>query len=667
MTDKDISQRMDELIAQIEFHRQKYYLEDNPVISDQEYDALERELAELEAEYPELARPDSPTQRVGGFVAEEHPIREHSRPMLSLGNAYNEEELRRFMIRVDEAVGQEVAYCAELKIDGLSLSLIYERGRLASAVTRGDGRVGEEVTANARTIVDLPLRVNAWGDLDEMEVRGEVYMSRKGFQALNQRRLDEGLPLFANPRNAAAGAMRLLDSRETAKRKLRLFAFQALGPWSADRESHFETLSALGDLGFPVNPQNRRIADADEALALIEEWDALRRDLDYETDGLVLKVDNPAYYDDIGYTAKFPKWAVAYKFAAEQATTQVLSVEVQVGRTGVLTPVANLAPVQLAGTTVSRATLHNFDEVAKKDIRVGDWVFVEKGGDIIPKVIKVVTERRTGKEEAVPLPEKCPRCGAKPVRLEDQTAIRCVNLACPAQLERRIMHFASRNAMDIQGLGAERVQQMTAAGMLTDLVSIYKLDREALEKLERMGAKSAAKLLAEIEKSKEKPFAKVLFAAGIPMIGEKAAELLADHFGGYERLYAADEAEIAAIHGLGEKVAASLRQALDSPIYRETFAAFGDLGLHLKAARADEDAPKPLAGKTVVVTGTLQDFTRAEATEALKRLGANVTGSVTKNTDVLVAGEKAGSKLAKARSLNVPVEGEEWVKQWLNH
>ncbi len=664
--DQDIGKRMDALIEQIEYHRRRYYLEDNPVISDQEYDALERALGELEEARPDLTRPDSPTQRVGGFVAKEHPVRAHRRPMLSLGNAYDEGDVRRFMERVREAIDEEVAYCAELKIDGLSLSAIYERGVLARAVTRGDGSVGEEVTANAKTIRELPLRVEAWSDLEEMEVRGEVYMSRRGFEALNERRLAEGAALFANPRNAAAGAMRLLDSGEAAKRGLRLFAYQAIGDWAARFDSHFGALDALAGLGFPVNPHNRQVAGADEVLALIEEWNELRGRLDYETDGLVLKVDNPGFHEAIGYTAKFPKWALAYKFAAEQATSRVESVTVQVGRTGVLTPVANLEPVKLAGTTVSRATLHNFDEIEKKDIRVGDWVFVEKGGDIIPKVVKVVVERRTGEERPVPVPGQCPSCGAKPEREEDQVAIRCVNLACPAQLERRIQHFASRNAMDIQGLGSERVQQMVAKGLLTDLSSIYRLDEDKLWKLDRVGDKWIANLLGEIEKSKAKPFSKLLYAVGLPMIGEKAAELLVDRFESYAQLRQAEQEDIAAIHGLGDKVAASLRRSLDMAGYCQAFEAFGELGLALEQKRpAADGGPKPLAGKTVVVTGVLSRYTRSEVAGKLKELGAQVTGSVTKKTDYLLAGEKAGSKLAKAQALGVDIKDEAWVNQWL--
>lgn len=661
-----VEKRMDELIEEIEFHRQKYYGEDNPVISDREYDLLEKELLDLEAAHPQLVRPHSPSFRVGSGLVDNHPSREHRTPMLSLGNAYNREDLENFLTRTGPDIGASPVYAAELKIDGLSLSVVYENGVLARAVTRGDGRVGEEVTANAKTIHELPLRVLAWSDIAEMEVRGEVYMSKTTFEKLNEQRLEEDKPLFANPRNAAAGSFRQLDSRETARRKLSMFVFQIVGPWAKAFNSHLASLKAAGELGFPVNPLTREIKGKTELFELIEEWAVLRRELEYETDGVVLKVDNPGLYERIGYTAKFPKWATAYKFPAEQATTQIHSIEIQVGRTGVLTPVANFAPTPLAGTTVSRATLHNFDEVKKKDIRVGDWVFIEKGGDIIPKVIKVIVEKRTGEEEEIQSPETCPRCGGETFREEDQVAVRCVNLACPAQLERRITHFAARGAMDIQGLGKERVQQMVAEGLIPDLPSIYRLTPEELWKLDRVGNKWISNLLGEIEKSKTRPFSKLLFAVGIPMIGAKVAEVLVEHFGSYDRLASAGEEEIAAIHGMGEKVAWSVFSHLRLDSFREAFAAFKELGLNLEEVIVSDDQPKPLAGKTLVVTGSFESGSRTELTALLKGLGAKVTGSVTGKTDLLLAGEKAGSKLAKAESLGVEIVNEEWVKQWQN-
>ncbi|CAM2067151.1 NAD-dependent DNA ligase LigA [Sulfidibacter corallicola] len=659
--------RMDELIEQIEYHRRRYYLDHDPEISDAEYDGLERELTDLERNFAKLVRPHSPSFRVGGGLADDHPEAAHRVAMLSLENSYNSADLAQYFERCVKAAGHELNYSAELKIDGVSLSLTYSHGVLSRAVTRGDGKVGEEVTLNAKTIRGLPLRVSEWEAHEYMEVRGEVYIDRGDFAAINEARLAENLPLFANPRNSAAGSMRLLDSREAAKRHLRIFVYQALGPWAESINSHVAALQGLHDLGFPVNPLNTSITDHAQLETLIEDWSARRDDLGYDTDGIVLKVDDTGLYDTIGYTTKFPKWATAFKFPAEQATTKILDISIQVGRTGVLTPVAHFEPVGLAGTTVARATLHNFDEIAKKDIRVGDWVFIEKGGDIIPKVVKVITARR--EEGVVPyqLPDQCPSCGTPPAKVADQVALRCENLSCPAQLERRIMHFASRNAMDIQGLGKERVQQMVELKLLTDLASIYRLDEEQLWKLERVGTKWIRNLLGEIEKSKQQPFARVLFAVGIPMIGEKVAELLIDVFPGYEALLAAEVEQLADIHGIGEKVARSLSDHLRMDSYRQTFAAFGELGLKLVAeGDRDRGGEQALTGKTVVVTGSFDGFSRKEATDLLKQHGAKVTSSVTKKTDLLVCGEKPGSKLDKAQALGVKVVGEEWLNQWQN-
>ncbi|MDJ0836101.1 MAG: NAD-dependent DNA ligase LigA [Acidobacteriota bacterium] len=666
---QDVAARMDELIEQIEYHRLKYYRDDAPEISDYEYDMLEKELAALEEQHPDLTRPHSPSFRVGSGIAEDHPTVAHRQPMLSLENSYNADDLVGYFTRTQKGADRDdPAYVAELKIDGLSLSVVYERGIMTRAITRGDGKVGEDVTQNARTIRELPLHVPAWSGVDVMEVRGEVYIHEDTFKTLNESRLDEGKPLFANPRNAAAGSIRMMDSGEVAKRKLSMFVFQVLGDWVDDIGSHFETLSRLHQLGFPTNPNNRRISGYDDMKGLIEEWDILRRTLPYDTDGIVLKVDDPDTYDAIGYTTKFPKWATAYKFAAEQATTVIRDITIQVGRTGVLTPVANFAPVQLAGTTVSRATLHNFDEIRKKDIRVGDHVFVEKGGEIIPKVVKVIVEKRKGDEAAYEPPLTCPNCGGDVEQVEDQVAVRCVNLACSAQLERRLTHFCSRAAMDIQGMGKETVQQLVAEGIIETLPDIYRLEKHTLTALERMGDKSAENLLAEVEKSKQKPFARLLFAVGIPMIGAKVAEVLVGEYESYDTLRSLPWERIADIHGMGEKVAKSLIHHLQMPSYMETFEAFRELGLTMADVKAPAEAggDLPLAGKVMVITGSFESGSRTALTNLLKSLGANVTGSVSKKTDILVAGEKAGSKLAKAKSLGVEVVDEEWLKQWQN-
>jgi DNA ligase (NAD+) len=664
------AERMDSLIESIEKHRRHYYVEDQPQISDQEYDALEAELKDLEEKFPDQVRKHSPSFRVGGFVAEGHPSHEHARPMMSLENSYNRDDLKRYLKRTVEAVPNDadLTYCAELKIDGVSLSLIYEKGGLVRAVTRGDGKTGEVVTGNARTIRDLPLFVPEWAEIETMEVRGEVYLPRKHFDELNERRASRDLQLFANPRNAASGSLRLLDANEVAHRGLAIFIYQVMGPWAEDLTSHSRSLLELKKLGFPINDQTETFTDESKLDEILDRWLVLRPELDYDVDGAVLKVDSYRWHDRIGYTNKFPKWATAFKFPAEQATTVLREISIQVGRTGVLTPVANMDPVTLAGTTVSRATLHNFDEIQKKDIREGDTVFIEKGGDIIPKVIKVVLEKRPADSKPYRLPENCPSCGEKPKHIEGEVAVRCVNLACPAQVERRIMHFASRNAMDIRGLGREWIQQMVEQGLLTDVASIYDLEKEKLLQLERFGEKSATNLLKEIEKSKQRPFAKVLFAAGIPMIGEKVAELFVEAYPSYQKLKEAKLKGLIDIDGIGEKVAENLQKYLQQEGYQKLFEAFEKHGLQLEQeqtqAVADED--QPLAGKTIVITGSFADMSRTQIASLLKSLGAKVTGSVTGNTDLLVCGEKAGSKLTKAENLGIEIQREDWLEQWQN-
>lgn len=660
----NVAERMDELIKEIDYHRQKYYGDDDPEISDSEYDALERELRALEAAHPDLVRPHSPSFRVGSGKVDAHRAASHRSPMLSLDNAYNRDELANFLRRIREATGQDQSLAAELKIDGVSLSAVYESGTLVRAVTRGDGKVGEDVTLNAKTIRGIPLRVKDWAQYEEMEIRGEVYLPHAQFHKLNEQRKEAGLPLFANPRNAAAGSLRILDSAEAAKRGLAIFVYQVLGDWTDGITSHLAELNAASELGFPINEHNCRVTGEDELMALIDKVGAMRSNLGYDTDGIVLKVDNSGIREEIGFTTKFPKWAIAYKFPAEQATTRIQNVAFQVGRTGTITPVAEFEPVQLAGTTVARATLHNFDEVRKKDIRVGDYVFIEKGGDIIPKVVKSIVDKRSGDEEPITIPNACPRCGGEVEQLEGQVAVKCVSLACPAQLERRVQHFASRAAMDIQGLGKERVQQMVERKVITELPTIYTLNEDNLRKLDRVGDKWIANLLAQIEASKAKPFAKVLFGIGIPMIGEKVAEQLVDYFGSLEKMQQADEADIAKIHGIGDEIAHSLYVHLRQDSFRETFAALNEQGLKMAAENNDADQPKPLADKTVVITGSFDNWDRRELSTLLKSWGASVTSTVSKKTDILVAGEKAGSKLAKAQSLGIEIVDESWVNGW---
>jgi len=667
-----IVDQMRTLILEIEKHRRKYYLEENPEISDAEYDSLERKLRKLEKTYPKLIQSDSPSFRVGGAIADLHPPKSHSTPMLSLDNAYDEEEIEEFLRKAQESVQESVQepvntpmlYTAELKIDGLSLGITYRYGSLAHAITRGDGVTGEEVTANAKTIRNLPFFIPSWKDVEEVEVRGEVYLSKSRFIRLNELRLDNNQEPFANPRNAASGSLRLLDSSESAARGLNIFIYQALGPWADEIGSHKTILETLKKLCFPVNPHTFSFKHLEEIVKHLSNWQERRKTLDYETDGMVIKVDNCSLHPIIGATSKFPKWAIAYKFQAEQATTRVNSISIQVGRTGTLTPVAELEPVSLAGTTVSRATLHNFEEIVRKDIRAGDRVFIEKGGDIIPKVIKVILSQRASDSKAYVPPTSCPCCGQPVEKEHDQVAIRCVNLSCPEQIERRIRHFAARKAMDIRGLGKEWVQQLVAKGLLTDLPSIYHLKKEQLLPLERTGEKWIENLLREIEQSKTRPFEKVLFGVGIPMVGEKAAELLVNHFLSFEAMFAASEEEIASIHGIGDQMADSITHHLRLESYMSTFNAFKGLGLQLKSEKNMTDAPMPLLGKTIVITGTLANWSRVEAGAFLKSLGANVTSSISKKTNFLLAGEKAGSKLAKAMKLEVKIVDEEWLESW---
>lgn len=661
MSDK-VSKEMRRLVDAITYHRNRYYQDNDPEISDAEYDALEAELRQLEQDYPQHIQPDSPTWRVGSGQVEDHRVVPHAFPMLSLDNAYDDMELKRFANRLCELQGEFPPLTVELKIDGLSLSTVYERGILTRAVTRGDGLKGEDVTENARTIKDIPLRVHGFNSRERVEVRGEVYMERAVFDRLNEGRLAREDPPFANPRNAAAGSLRLLDPKLAAQRQLRFFAYQAMPPYVDEFESHHDVLDAMAREGFSVNPHRIKVHDIQALIETRDQLQALRQNLPYDIDGMVIKVDALQLHRTLGATAKHPRWALAFKFPAEQATTQVKDIHIQVGRTGVLTPVAILEPVNLAGSTVSRATLHNYDDIKKKDIRVGDWVFVEKGGDIIPKVVKVISQRRRGDEPPTKPPTQCPACDHRVESTPGQVALRCLNPGCPAQVERRILHFASRPALDIQGLGREWVQQMTSHGILTDPASIYHLSREKLRGLQRSGDKWATKLLKEIDRSRSAPFAKVLFGLGIPMVGEKTAELLVEHFPTIEALAAASKNDIAGIHGIGDTVAQNVVSTLNSPDMMQLIASLKEAGLNFEAEASSGE--KPLQGKTIVLTGSLQHWTRDQAKARLKQLGASVSSSVSRNTDLVIAGTQAGSKLAKARQLGVEIVSEDWMESW---
>jgi DNA ligase (NAD+) len=648
---ESVRRRARELAAEIRRHERLYYVEGRPEITDSEFDLLLRELVALEQRYPELSTPDSPTRRVGGSPAEGFATVPHAVPMLSLENAYSWEEAQAWLARARRVLGSDPqGYVAELKIDGLSISLRYEGGVLARGSTRGDGFRGDDVTQNVRTIRSIPLSIP---ETTSLEVRGEVFYPKRAFERLNAAREAEGLPLFANPRNAASGTMKLLDSRVAARRGLEAWLYgivEATPPPS----SQTETLERLRRLGFRVHPHSRRCADLDEVRRFIEEWREKRRELEFETDGVVVKVDDRALQERLGSTAKSPRWALAFKYPPEEKTTAVEDISVHVGRTGVLTPVAHLSPVVLAGTTVKRATLHNYEDLSRKDVRRGDTVVVEKGGDVIPKVVRVILEKRPPDSRPFEMPTRCPVCGDPVSREPGEVATRCVNPACPAVVREALRHFCSRRAMNIEGLGDKLVDQLVRAGLLTDVASIYDLRAADLAALERWGEKSASNLLAEIEKSKDNDLSRLIFALGMRHIGEKAARTLAVRFETLDGLAAASEEELETAEEIGPTTAAAVAAYFRHPRHRELIEKLRRHGINF-ASRAPRPRARPLEGKTVVLTGILPGVPREEAAERLALAGAKVTGSVSKKTDFLLAGEEAGSKLARARALGVRV------------
>lgn len=650
-------ERVRQLREQIAYHDYRYYVLDAPEISDAEYDALMRELKELEARYPQLVTPDSPTQRVGGAARPEFGTVRHRTPMLSLDNVYSVEELRAWAARLARLLpGEPLTFVAELKIDGLAISLEYEEGRFVRGATRGDGTVGEDVTANLRTIRSIPLRLRTDRPL-RLDVRGEVYMVKSEFVRLNQERARRGEPLFANPRNAAAGSVRQLDPAVTASRPLDIFCYTLAHLEGMELPpTHWERLQLLRELGLRVNPHIRRCASLDEVVEYIEHWSSRRHELDYETDGIVVKVDRIDQQERLGATAKSPRWAIAYKYPAEQAVTRVLAIDVNVGRTGALTPVAILEPVRLGGTTVSRAGLHNEDIIRKLDVRVGDWVKVQKAGEIIPEVVAVLKERRTGQEQPFRMPEACPVCGARVVRPEGEAVWRCVNRQCRAQLVEGLIHFASRDAMDIEGLGPALVTQLVERELVHSPADLYRLDAAQLAGLERMGPKSAANVVRAIQASKGRGLARLLYALGIRHVGEGTARDLARHFGSIRAVMQASVEDLMKVPDVGEVVARSIREFFDEPANRRLVEELESLGV--STTQEPEAAPpvaSPFAGKRVVVTGTLSRYSRREVEALLASLGAQVSGSVSARTDYLVAGESPGSKLDKARALGVTV------------
>jgi DNA ligase (NAD+) len=652
--------RVEELRRQIAHHRQKYYGDDAPEISDAEYDALEQELRAIETAYPELVTADSTSQRVGGEASDAFVNVRHRAPLLSLDNAYSESDLREWNDRLTRSLGHESGrYVVEPKIDGFSIALWYRNGRLERAITRGDGAVGEDVTANVRTIASIPARLTE--PVPFVEARGEIFMPRASFQALNLARQNAGQPPFANPRNAASGSVRLLDATITASRKLDGFFYVLASLEGADPpETHLEELSRLESLGLRVNPLNAACASLEEAWAAIEAIRNVRGRLDYEIDGAVVKIDDVALQRRAGSTSKFPRWAIAYKFPPEQAQTLVRDIVVQVGRTGALTPVAELLPVLLAGTMVSRATLHNEDEVARKDVRVGDTVLIEKAGEIIPQVTRVLLDKRPQDAAPFVMPKRCPACGSEAVREEGEVASRCTGVSCPAMRREALLHFASRAGMDIQGLGDALVDQLLAKDLVADVADVYGLDADALATLERMGKKSAANVVGEIESSKTRSLHRLLYALGIRHVGERAARVLASSFGSLDALGAASHDALEAISEIGPKTAAAVRTFFDQPRNRDLVRRLAKAGVRTEASPEELSQPppaasSPFAGKTAVLTGTLPGISRDEAKSRIESLGGRVSGTVSKKTDFVIAGDDSGSKLEKAVALGVRI------------
>jgi DNA ligase (NAD+) len=721
------AERLAELRREIRYHEERYYVLNDPEIADAEFDALMQELERLEAENPDLVTSDSPTQRVSGRPAAGFDTVEHAEPMLSLDNAYSEEELREFDARVRRGLAaagepvEQVDYVAELKIDGLSLALTYENGTLVRGATRGDGVRGEEVTSNVRTIRAIPLKLRRagrsgspaepQGDAPQrIEVRGEVYLPRKVFERINKEKADAGEPLFANPRNAAAGTMRNLDPALVAKRGLSAWMYQLVGgpkgpplrpdnsegpPLRLDNpegpplrpepaeahadaqtsnveadgvnveadlqvrlDTHGATLESLKDWGLPVEPHWRRCQGVEALVAFCREWEDKRRTLDFDTDGVVIKLDRIGLRASLGTTSKFPRWAIAFKFPAEQKTTLLKGIEVNVGRTGAVTPFAMLDPVFVSGSTVSMATLHNADDIARKDIRAGDWVIVEKAGDVIPRVVGPVLSRRAADSQPWVMPTTCPRCGSTLHRAEEEAVWRCENTSCPAKLQRGLEHFASRGAMNIEGLGESLIAQVISAGLVHDYADVYALTAEKLEALERMGKKSAAKVMAQVEKSRTNELWRLIYGLGIRHVGERASQVLARAFGSMDALCAATAEQLQGTAEIGPVLAESVRSWLDEPRNRVLVDRLRAAGVNMEVPEDQRSAagtPGPLTGKTYVITGTLASLSREQATAALERLGAKVAGSVSKKTSGVVVGAEPGSKAEKARTLGIPV------------
>jgi DNA ligase (NAD+) len=665
MSAKQPKARAEELRAVLDEANYRYHVLDDPQITDAEYDELLRELIDIEDRYPELRTPDSPTQRVGAAPSEKFAPYEHHLPMLSLGNAFNEDELCAFDERVRKLAGESISYVVELKIDGLATSLRYRNGVFDRGGTRGDGRVGEDVTPNLKTINSIPLRLRGAAP-EEIEVRGEVYLRKSDFEALNEKRVQAGQPVFANPRNAASGGVRQLDPKLTRARKLSFFGY-SIGALSNGHNIHtqWEALEFIKRLGFGVNPFVRKCAAIGEVVAFCEEWETRRDELDYEIDGVVVKVDSLAVQDRLGAVGREPRWAIAYKFKAREARTKLLDIVITVGRTGTLNPNAVLAPVKIGGVTVQNATLHNAEYIASNDIRVGDTVVVVRAGDVIPRVVGPILGERKGSPRKFVMPDKCPVCGSDVDHPEGEAMSRCTNAACPAQVLERVRHFCSRGAMDIEGIGDVMAQQLTELGLVRDISDIYALDAKTLARVPRTGEKTIANLLRNIGASKSRGLARLLTGLGIRFVGTQTAQILADDFGSIDAIADASLEELQHSEGIGPEVASSTKLFFEQQANRAMIERLRAAGVEMAAPKRKRAADGKLAGKTFVLTGTLPSMTRDEATDLIVEAGGKVTGSVSKKTDYVVAGSEAGSKLTKAEQLGISIIDEEGLRRLL--
>lgn len=651
---QDVKKRVEKLHDLLNQYSYEYYVQDNPSVPDSEYDKLLHELIEIEEKYPEFKSTDSPTVRVGGEAQSSFEKVNHDTPMLSLGNAFNEEDLRKFDQRIRDSIGQ-VEYMCELKIDGLAVSLKYENGRFVQGLTRGDGTTGEDITENLRTIHAIPLKIK---EPLNFEVRGEAYMPRRSFIHLNNEKEENGEQPFANPRNAAAGSLRQLDSKLAAKRKLSVFLYSVNDLTEFNATTQSEALEELDQLGFKTNQERERVSDIEGVLNYIEKWTSKRESLSYDIDGIVIKVNDLSQQEEMGYTQKSPRWAIAYKFPAEEVITKLLDIELSIGRTGVVTPTAILEPVKVAGTTVSRASLHNEDLIHERDIRIGDSVVIKKAGDIIPEVVKSILDRRPNESEIYHMPTHCPSCGHELVRIEGEVALRCINPKCQAQLIEGLIHFVSRQAMNIDGLGTKIIHQLYENQLIKDVADIFYLKEEDLLPLDRMGKKKVDNLLLAIEKSKEQSLEHLLFGLGIRHLGVKASQVLAERYETMDQLFKVTESELIEIQDIGDKLAQSVVTYLENSDIRSLIEKLSNKNVNMsyKGIKTTEiDGHPDFSGKTIVLTGKLEQMTRNEASEWLKMQGAKVTNSVTKSTDIVIAGADAGSKLAKAEKYGTEI------------